>query len=112
MIYQNVLEMIGNTKLLKLNRLSQKYKNHFYCKIEAGNPFGSVKDRVAFQIIHNAINNKQINQNTTVIEATSGNTGIAIAAVCLFYKIACIIVMPENMSAERIKLLRHMLAKV
>lgn len=112
MIYNNILEMIGNTKLLKLSRLSEKYENNIYAKIESSNPFGSVKDRIAYNMIKTALDNKQINQNTTIIEPTSGNTGIALAAICLYYKIRCVIVMPENMSKERISMIKAYHAEI
>ncbi len=112
MIYNNVLEMIGNTKLLKLNRLSKKYENNIYAKLESTNPFGSVKDRIAYNMITKALESNLIDKDTTVIEPTSGNTGIAIAAICLYYNIKCIIVMPENMTKERISIIEAYNAKV
>ncbi len=112
MIYNSILETIGNTKLLKLNRISDKYNNNIYAKLESGNPFGSVKDRIAFNMLDKALKNNTINKDTTVIEPTSGNTGIAVAAICLYYKIKCIIIMPENMSKERIAMMKAYKAEV
>lgn len=112
MIYNNILETIGNTKLLKLTKLSEKYNNNIYAKLESGNPFGSVKDRIALNMINNALKSNLINKETTIIEPTSGNTGIALAAICLYYKIKCIIIMPENMTKERISMIKAYKAEV
>ncbi|MFI3329807.1 MAG: cysteine synthase family protein [bacterium] len=112
MIYNNILETIGNTKLLKLSKLSEKYENNIYAKIESGNPFGSVKDRIALNMINNALESNLINKESTIIEPTSGNTGIALAAICLYYNIKCIIIMPENMSKERIAIIKAYHAEI
>ncbi|MFI3252229.1 MAG: cysteine synthase family protein [bacterium] len=112
MIYNSILDTIGNTKLLKLSKLSEKYGNNIYAKLESGNPFGSVKDRIAFNMIKNALEQNVINKDTVVIEPTSGNTGIALAAICLYYKIKCIIIMPENMTKERISMIKAYKAEV
>ncbi len=112
MIYNNILEMIGNTKILKLSKLSKKYNNNIYAKIESSNPFGSIKDRIAYNMIKNALDKKELTINSTVIEPTSGNTGIALAAICLYYNIKCIIIMPENMTKERIAMIKAYHAEV
>ncbi len=112
MIYNNILETIGNTKLIKLSRLSEKYNNNIYAKIESGNPFGSVKDRIALNMINEALKSGILSKDSVVIEPTSGNTGIALAAICLYHKIKCIIIMPENMSKERIAMIKAYKAEI
>ena len=112
MIYQNVLELIGNTKMIKLNRISSILNNNIYAKLEGSNPFGSIKDRTALYLINNGIKDGLINKDTIIIESTSGNTGISLAGICLYYNLKCIIVMPENMSIERIKIIESLKGKV
>ncbi len=112
MIKNNIIEMIGKTDLLYLERVSKKLNNNIYVKVEGNNPFGSIKDRIALKMIEEGIANKTINENTIVIEATSGNTGIGLAGVCLYKRLKLIIVMPENVSEERIKILKAYKAKI
>ncbi len=102
MIYNNIYEIIGKTPIIKLK--SDENSADLYAKLEFFNPGGSVKDRVAFQMIE-AIKDK-INENTVLVEPTSGNTGIGIAMVCASLGIKCILVMPETMSIERRKILK------
>ena len=106
MIKENILEMIGKTDLIHLKRISEIYNNNIYIKFEGDNPFGSIKDRVALKMIEVAEEKKLINKNTTIIEATSGNTGIGLAGVCLYKGLKLIIVMPESASVERIKIMK------
>lgn len=112
MIRKSVFELIGNTDLILMQNLSKKYNNEIYVKYEGSNLFGSIKDRVALRIIEEAIKSKRINKDTTIIEATSGNTGIGLAGICLYYGLKLIIVMPENASIERIKLMKVYKANV
>lgn len=114
MIYQNIIETIGNTPLVYLNKIKEKYhlKANILAKIEKNNPGGSIKDRVALKIITEAEKNHQINKDTVIMEATSGNTGIGIAMVCCYKGYKAIIVMPDNASLERIKILESFNAKV
>lgn len=108
MLINNSLELIGNTPLLKLNNLLQfiDYQdNEFYVKCEMYNLTGSIKDRAALTMINEALKQNKINTDGTIIEATSGNTGIGLAAIASIYKLKCIIVMPDSMSIERIKLM-------
>lgn len=77
-----------------------------YAKVESFNPAGSVKDRVAYKMIQSALENKEIDEQSTIIEATSGNIGIGIAMVCAALHLKCIIVMPDNMSLERRKIIQ------
>lgn len=103
MIYENVTELIGATPLLRLKKLEEKFslKAELYAKLEYFNPTGSIKDRAAKNMIECAIANGLITKSSTVIEPTSGNTGIGIASICSSLGIKSIIVMPENMSRER-----------
>ena len=98
-IKKNILETIGNTPLVQL-------EENLFAKIESFNPGGSVKDRVAYNMIKQALIENRINENTTIIEPTSGNTGIGLAMVAAVLKLKCIIVMPDTMSIERIKLMK------
>lgn len=103
MIYQSVIELVGNTPLIKLNLLKEKLnlKSDIYAKLEYFNPTGSVKDRIAKQMLLDAYNKGLITKNTTIIEPTSGNTGIGLASLSKALGLKVIIVMPESMSIER-----------
>ena len=102
--YENLIQTIGNTPLVKVNKLS-KSKN-LYAKIEYFNPAGSVKDRIALAMIEDAENKGLITKNTTIIEPTSGNTGIGLAFISAIKGYKLILTMPETMSIERRKLLQ------
>ena len=108
MIYQNASQLIGNTPLLRLNNIEKKLNLNvtLLAKVEYFNPTGSVKDRVALSMIEDAEEKGKINNSTVIIEPTSGNTGIGLASVCAAKGYKCILVMPENMSKERIKLIK------
>ena len=105
-IANSVTELIGNTPLLKINSLSEESGAVILGKCEFMNPGGSVKDRIAKNMIESALAEGTIDQNTTIIEPTSGNTGIALAYICATKKIPLILTMPESMSIERRKLLK------
>ena len=96
MIYNNILDLIGNTPLVK-------YSDNIFLKLEYINPSGSIKARAAYSMINEAIKRGDIDKNTVIIEPTSGNTGIALAMVCAVLELKLIICMPENMSEERKK---------
>ena len=108
MIYQNASQLIGNTPLLHLNNLEKRLNLNvtLLAKVEYFNPSGSVKDRIALSMIEDAEKKGIIHNDTVVIEPTSGNTGIGLASVCAAKGYKCILVMPENMSQERIKLIK------
>jgi cysteine synthase A len=109
--YDNILETIGHTPLVKLNRLAPAGVN-VYVKIEAFNPMGSVKDRMARAVIEDAEATGALRRGQTVIEATSGNTGIGLAMVCAQKGYPLVVTMAESFSIERRKLLRFLGAKV
>jgi len=109
--YQNILETIGNTPVVRLNKLAPAGVN-VYVKIEAFNPMGSVKDRLALAIIEDAERSGALKPGQTVIEATSGNTGIGLAMVCAQKGYPLVVTMAESFSVERRKLLRFLGARV
>lgn len=108
-IANNMTELIGNTPLVKINKLTDK---NIFAKLESFNPAGSVKDRPALNMIESAEKNGLINKDTVIIEPTSGNTGIGLAMVCAIKGYKLILTMPETMSIERQKLLRAYGAQV
>ena len=110
-LYENVTETIGNTPVIKLNNLSPKNVS-IYVKAEFFNPAGSVKDRLAINIIEEAERKGLLKPGQTVIEATSGNTGVGLAMVCAQKGYPLVIVMAESFSIERRKLMRMYGAKV
>jgi cysteine synthase len=110
-IYQNILETIGHTPVVRINRLAPQGVNLFV-KIEAFNPLGSVKDRLALGVIEAAEKSGELKPGQTVIEATSGNTGIGLAMVCAAKGYPLVITMAEPFSVERRKLMRFLGAKV
>jgi cysteine synthase len=109
--FQNILETVGNTPVVRINRLAPAGINLF-AKIEAFNPLGSVKDRLALGVIEAAEQAGQLKPGQTVIEATSGNTGIGLAMVCAQKGYPLVITMAETFSVERRKLMRFLGAKV
>ena len=109
--YQNILETVGNTPVVRINKLGPEGINLFV-KIEAFNPLGSVKDRLALGVIEAAEKSGALKPGQTVIEATSGNTGIGLAMVCAQKGYPLVVTMPESFSVERRKLMRFLGAKV
>ncbi|HUP91051.1 MAG TPA: cysteine synthase A [Solimonas sp.] len=109
--FQSILETIGNTPVVRINRLAPAGVNLF-AKIEAFNPLGSVKDRLALGVIEAAEKAGQLKPGQTVIEATSGNTGIGLAMVCAAKGYPLVVTMAEQFSVERRKLMRFLGAKV
>ena len=112
MIYKNVEELIGKTPLLELSRLTDGACARILAKIESKNPFGSAKDRIAMQMLDAAEATGKIGPGSVIIEPTSGNTGIALAALAAVRGYRAIIVMPDTMSEERIKLMKAYGAEV
>jgi cysteine synthase A len=111
MIYESIVDTIGNTPIVKLHRLAPKHVQ-LYVKVEAFNPAGSVKDRLALAIILDAEKTGALKPGQTVVEATSGNTGVALAAVCAARGYPFVAVMSETFSIERRKLIRAYGGKV
>src|SRR5262249_27950459 len=109
--FQNILETVGNTPVVRINRLAPAGVNLFV-KIEAFNPLGSVKDRLALGVIEAAEQAGQLKPGQTVIEATSGHTGIGLAMVCAQKGYPLVVTMAEQFSVERRKLMRFLGAKV
>jgi cysteine synthase len=109
--FQSILGTIGNTPVVRINRLAPPGVN-LYAKIEAFNPLGSVKDRLALGVIEAAEQSGQLKPGQTVIEATSGNTGIGLAMVCAQKGYPLVVTMAEQFSVERRKLMRFLGAKV
>ncbi len=109
--FQNILETVGRTPVVQVNRLAPSHARVFV-KIESFNPMGSVKDRLALGVIEDAERRGLLRPGQTVIEATSGNTGIGLAMVCAQKGYPLVVVMAENFSIERRKLMRFLGAKV
>ncbi|CAA6798869.1 MAG: Cysteine synthase (EC [uncultured Sulfurovum sp.] len=112
MIHENIEGLIGNTPLVKLNKLSELTGATILGKCEFMNPTSSVKDRIAMNMINEALASGVIDENSTIIEPTSGNTGIGLAAICAAKSLKLILTMPESMSIERRKLLTHLGAEI
>ncbi len=112
MIANNIEALIGNTPLVKINTLSEETGTTILGKCEFMNPTSSVKDRIAFNMINEALKAGDIDQHTTIIEPTSGNTGIGLAAICAAKGLKLILTMPESMSIERRKILTHLGAEL
>jgi cysteine synthase len=109
--YQSILETVGNTPVVRINRLAPKGVN-LYVKVEAFNPLGSVKDRLALGVIEAAEKSGELKPGQTVVEATSGNTGIGLAMVCAAKGYPLVVTMAETFSVERRRLMRFLGAKV
>jgi len=111
-IANSIEELIGNTPLVKLRKLSKLTGATILAKCEFMNPTASVKDRIALNMINSALESGRITLDSTIIEPTSGNTGVGLAAVCASKGIKLILTMPESMSIERRKLLKHLGAEI
>jgi cysteine synthase len=112
MIVRSILDLIGNTPMIKVNRLNKNPNLELYVKMEKFNVGGSVKDRIAKYMIEQAEKSGQLTKDKTVIEATSGNTGIGLAMVCRVKGYDLFLVMPENMTMERRQILNAIGAKI
>ena len=103
-VASSVINLIGNTPLVRINSFSKNAE--ILAKAEFLNPSHSIKDRIAFSMIDDAIKKGKIDKNTTIIEPTSGNTGVGLAMICAYYGLKLILTMPSSMSIERQKLLK------
>ena len=112
MIANNIDDLIGNTPLIRINSLSDETGTTILGKCEFMNPTSSVKDRIAFNMINEAMRSGKINENSVIIEPTSGNTGIGLAAICASRGLRLILTMPESMSVERRKILTYLGAEL
>ena len=111
-IIANITNLIGNTPLVWLNYINEEYKVHIAAKLEFFNPGGSIKDRIALSMIRDAEKKGEIKLGMTIVEPTSGNTGIGLALVAVTMGYNVILTMPETMSVERRKLLKHLGAEI
>ncbi|MFX1587682.1 MAG: cysteine synthase A [Promethearchaeota archaeon] len=112
--YNNIIETIGKTPLIKVNRITESLdlKPNLYAKLEYFNPGGSVKDRIGMAMIQVAEEKGIVDKDTTIVEPTSGNTGIGLALVCAAKGYKLILIMPESVSIERTKILKAYGAEV
>jgi cysteine synthase B len=111
-VNNSILDIIGNTPLIKTETLVKNPNVSLFLKLEGQNPGGSVKDRAAYNMIKSALERGDINKNTKLIEATSGNTGIALAMIAGIFKLNIELVMPENSTIERVQTMKAFGAKV
>jgi cysteine synthase B len=111
-MYDSILDLIGNTPLVKSKKLNPNPNVDLYFKMEGHNPGGSVKDRAAYNILKSALERGEINKQSKLIEATSGNTGIALAMVARLFELDIELVMPENSTKERVQTMMAYGAKV
>ena len=111
-IADNITELIGNTPLIRLNGPSRKTGATILGKCEFMNPTSSVKDRIGYSMIKTAMDEGRIDRETTIIEPTSGNTGIALASICAALDLKLILTMPESMSVERRNILKALGAEL
>ncbi|AUS06654.1 PLP-dependent cysteine synthase family protein [Pseudotamlana carrageenivorans] len=111
-VYSNVLDLVGNTPLIKLNRITSEFKGDFYAKVESFNPGQSSKDRIALYIIEQAEKKGILTPGDTIIETTSGNTGFSIAMVSIIKGYDCVLAVSSKSSPDKIDMLKTMGAKV
>jgi cysteine synthase A len=111
-IFENIHSIIGSTPLVRLNKIGNEFGAEVLAKLESLNPLASVKDRIGIAMIEAAETQRLINTETTIVEPTSGNTGLALAFVCAAKNYNLILTMPDTMSIERRKLLKHLGAEL
>ena len=111
-IYDNVLQLVGNTPLVRLNKIVEGSRGQIVVKLESRNPLASVKDRIGLAMIEDGEKKGLISKGTVIVEPTSGNTGIGLAFVAAFKGYRCILTMPDSMSIERRKLLKALGAEL
>jgi cysteine synthase A len=111
-IYDSVLELVGKTPLVRLNKITEGARGQVVVKLESRNPLASLKDRIGLAMIEDGEARGRIGKGTVIVEPTSGNTGIALAFVAAFKGYRCILTMPDSMSVERRKLLKALGAEL
>jgi cystathionine beta-synthase len=111
-IHQNILELVGQTPLVKLNAIAENLKGSYYAKLEAFNPGHSQKDRIALHIVENAEKKGILTKGATIVETTSGNTGFSLAMISLVKGYKCILAVSDKSSQDKIDLLKSMGAEV
>ncbi|MEJ2629185.1 MAG: cysteine synthase A, partial [bacterium] len=111
-VANNILELIGNTPMVKLNKVIDRNSALIYAKLEGFNPLGSVKDRIAFSMIEAAEKDGRLKSGGTIVEPTSGNTGIGLAFVASFKGYKLVLTMPDTMSMERRKIMKAFGAEI
>ena len=109
---KSLFDLIGNTPLVKINRINTKKKVEIYGKLEGQNPGGSVKDRAAYGMIAGALERGEIKKGDRLVEATSGNTGIALAMIAQAFDLKMTLLMPENSTIERVQAMKAYGAEV
>ena len=109
---QSILDLIGNTPMIKVKNLVKSKDVTLMLKLEGNNPGGSVKDRAAYNMIKSALDRNEINKETKLVEATSGNTGIALAMIAQLFDLNIELIMPENSTKERVQTMQAYGAKV
>jgi S-sulfo-L-cysteine synthase (O-acetyl-L-serine-dependent) len=102
----DIIDLIGNTPMVKLKNLNKRKEVEIYAKLEGNNPGGSVKDRAAYGMIKGALEREELQDGIKLIEPTSGNTGIALAMIASIFKIPIVLVMPENSTRERVQTMK------
>lgn len=111
-VVNNILELIGDTPVVKLNKIVDEDSAEIYGKLESFNPLSSVKDRICLSMIEAAEKEGKIKPGDTIVEPTSGNTGIGLAFVAAFKDYKLVLTMPETMSVERRKILKAFGAEI
>lgn len=110
--HETILGTIGNTPLVRLNKITKGYKGHYFAKVESFNPGGSVKDRIGVEIVEEAEREGRLRPGGTIVEATSGNTGMGLALVAAIKGYKCVFTLPDKMSQEKIRVLKAFGAEV
>src|SRR5687768_9459793 len=105
-VYENILQAVGDTPIVRLNKVAEGLAANLYAKLEMMNPAGSMKDRIALQIIDDAEKSGELKPGGTIVEATSGNTGAGLAMVAALRGYKCIFVLPDKQSEEKRAALR------